>query len=193
MSYLLLYLKYKSKYLQLKKQLGGTKQNIDISKIIITTPIKQALLLPEIIACRNEDESEEAYRARINSFRLEDNGSTAPLKFNLKLESINSFIEMMNKHEESDENKKPTINLCTFINCYSKNPEDPKDETCNALGLNDEGEENDIEPIKVKQVGETYTIIDGRHRVVANIVKNKKQINAEIVSDDDEPCTKRRQ
>jgi len=38
-------------------------------------------------------------------------------------------------------------------------------------------------PVKVKEHGDFYSIIDGRHRVAAMLLKNFRQISVEVVSD----------
>ena len=38
-------------------------------------------------------------------------------------------------------------------------------------------------PVKVKEHGDFYSIIDGRHRVAAMLLKNFKQISVEVVSE----------
>ena len=38
-------------------------------------------------------------------------------------------------------------------------------------------------PVKVKGHGDFYSIIDGRHRVAAMLLKNFKQISVEVVSE----------
>ena len=38
-------------------------------------------------------------------------------------------------------------------------------------------------PVKVKERGDFYSIIDGRHRVAAMLLKNFKQISVEVVSE----------
>ena len=38
-------------------------------------------------------------------------------------------------------------------------------------------------PVKVKDHGDFYSIIDGRHRVAAMLLKNFKQISVEVVSE----------
>jgi len=38
-------------------------------------------------------------------------------------------------------------------------------------------------PVKVKEHGDFYRIIDGRHRVAAMLLKNFRQISVEVISD----------
>ena len=83
---------------------------------------------------------------------------------------------------------KDKINLCTLIECYSRDPSDEIDELCKLFSNVYQYEIDDyvktnIESIKVKKVGNRYDIIDGRHRFVANIVKNKKNILVNIKED----------
>ena len=164
-----------------KNQTGGVL--IDINDINITPQIKAALLRPEIIACRNESESEADYKTRIETLVVVRD-STGPLKFNDKLGAANMVT-------------KDKINLCTLIECYSRDPSDEIDELCKLFSNVYQYEIDDyvktnIESIKVKKVENRYDIIDGRHRFVANIVKNKKNILVNIKEDNLEgPSTKK--
>jgi len=38
-------------------------------------------------------------------------------------------------------------------------------------------------PVKVKEYGDFYSIIDGRHRVAAMLLKNFRQISVEVITD----------
>jgi hypothetical protein len=186
MSYFEKYLKYKNKYISLKKQLGGSDV-VDINNINITEQIKRTLLAPEMIACRNLEESVEDYTRRINSMVVVPDTS-GPLKFADKLETANYFAEEGNK-----------IDLCRFIECYARNPTDPVDEVCELFSnvyneSSDSYDSKPIEAISVNQNGDRYTIMDGRHRFVANIIKNKKTLLVNILNkkDSSEPSAKKR-
>ena len=149
--------------------------------------IKKTLLEPVMIACRNSDETEEEYKRRIDSLIVVSD-TTGPLKFADKLEMINHFAEIDKK-----------IDLCTFIECYARNPTDQVDELCELFSnvyneTIDDYEKKPMEAINVNQDGDRYTIIDGRHRFVANIIKNKRNILVNVINKKDslEPSAKKR-
>jgi hypothetical protein len=165
-SYYEKYSKYKRKYFDLKKQLGGNI-SININELNLTTRIKDAII--ELKQYRNTDESEEAYNTRINLFNYTTDDA-GPLKFQSKYDSYNKF------------NQELTIE--TLIYCFSLNNEDQDHARCNEFKFDDLTDEytKEIDPISIsRQLDGTYNIINGRHRVAAHIIKNNNIIIGTIV------------
>jgi coproporphyrinogen III oxidase len=162
------YLKYKNKYLELKKYIGGGDE-IKISDINLSNEIKKAI--EKYSAYRNTNESYEAFQKRLDSYIYIDNQNEiiGNLNFDTKLE----YLKINN----------PELTIYDLIYCYSLNEQDNKN--CKAFTYNDSKDDYDetmkIIPIKLKkEYGNRYKIIDGRHRIVAHILQNVPTIIAKI-------------
>ncbi len=171
-SYYEKYSKYKRKYFDLKKQLGGVPQvgvpfSININELNLGMEMQIPIM--DLKQYRSTNETDEEYDARIKTYRFQYS-NLGELNFQRKLSN-------------AQKDRGPNDTMETLIECFSYNQNQTDDGQCMAYNENERDEDGPpltVPPISIS-INETngrYDIDNGRHRVVAHIINNNTTIMA---------------
>jgi hypothetical protein len=181
------YKKYKKKYLELKIQLGGDPNSVklfDINEIVMCNRMIEALRNPEYNQYIDRYPDVAAYNERVAQLEEEQkrlgNRSGYSLDFESKLVVYNRFgfrggmsglIECFSRNE----NPSSDDDMCRAISYI-----EPTGSAGSAGSAEKYREVN--EPVKLEYVDDwnKYVVLNGRHRVVAHIIKNVPYIYGQL-------------